>query len=46
MKVFLYALSTCYYCRQAKKFLDDNKVAYDFVNVDLTEGDEKKKLVD
>lgn len=46
MSVMLYALSTCPYCRMTKKFLDDNEVEYDVVDVDLLEGDERTAIVD
>lgn len=46
MAVRLYALSTCPYCRMAKKFLDENSVAYELVEVDLLEGDPKTAAVD
>ncbi len=45
MKVTLYALSTCGWCRKAKSFLDENDVAYDLVYVDLLEKDEKEKVL-
>lgn len=46
MPVFLYALSTCYHCRRTKKWLEDNKVPYDFVDVDLASDEEKQRLVE
>ncbi len=46
MDVFLYALSTCFHCKRAKKWLDDNNIEYSFVDVDLAEGDEKKRLTE
>ena len=45
MKVMLYALSTCAWCRRAKNFLDENDVEYDFVYVDLLEGEERKAIL-
>jgi glutaredoxin-like protein NrdH len=45
-KVFVYALSTCGHCRNAKKLLDNNSVKYDFVDVDLLPRDEMKKTLD
>jgi glutaredoxin len=45
MSVMLYALSTCPYCRMAKKYLDENDVAYDILEVDLLEGAEKDDAV-
>lgn len=46
MKPFLYALSTCPYCKGAKKFLEENNVEYDFVDVDLLVGAEQQEVVD
>jgi glutaredoxin len=43
MKVMLYALSTCGWCRRTKRFFSENGVEYDFVDVDLLEGDEKEQ---
>lgn len=44
--VKLYALSTCSHCRNTRKFLDENNVVYDVVEVDLCPLDEREKLVD
>lgn len=44
--VMLYALSTCSHCRNTKRFLDDNTVDYDVVDVDLAEGNEQAALVE
>ncbi len=44
--VFLYALSTCIHCKNTKKFLDDNKIDYDFVYVDKLSGDEREKAIE
>jgi len=43
-KVLLYAISTCAWCKQAKKFLKDNNVEYEYVDVDLCAEDEKEKV--
>lgn len=45
-KVILYALSTCVWCKMTKQFLSDNSVAYEFVDVDLLEDDDKDKAHD
>ncbi len=45
-KVFLYALSTCGHCRNAKKLLDEKEVEYDYVYVDLLSKDEMGKILD
>ena len=43
-KVFLYALSTCVWCKMTKQFLKDNNVAYEYVDVDLCTEDERDKI--
>ena len=45
-KVFLYALSTCGHCRNAKKLLDEKEVEYEYVYVDLLTKDEMGKILD
>lgn len=44
-KVLLYALSTCIHCKNVKKYFDDNKVEYEFINVDKLEGEERKSTI-
>jgi glutaredoxin-like protein NrdH len=46
LKVMLYALSTCGWCKKTRAFLDDNGVQYDYVYVDLLTGDEKEQVLD
>jgi len=41
-KVMIYALSTCPWCRKAKQLLGEMGVAYDFVDVDRLEGQERE----
>lgn len=43
-KVFVYALSTCVWCKLTKQFLNDNNVQYEFVEVDLEDEKEKQKI--
>ncbi len=43
-KVQVYALSTCVWCKLTKQFLDDNSVEYEFVDVDLLEGEDKRRV--
>lgn len=45
MKPFLYALSTCYHCQRTKKWLTEHHIDFDYVDVDLAEGEERAKLV-
>ncbi|MBF0495555.1 MAG: glutaredoxin family protein [Deltaproteobacteria bacterium] len=44
--VKIYALSTCSHCRATKKFLDECKVKYDCLDVDLTQGQERETILD
>jgi glutaredoxin-like protein NrdH len=43
-ELLLFALSTCGWCRKARNFLDENKLTYRFVYVDLLEGDAQKEV--
>lgn len=43
-KVFIYALSTCAWCKLAKQFLKENKVEYEYVDVDLCNTEDKEKI--
>ncbi len=40
-EVFLYALSTCPWCRKAKQWFTDSQVPFEFVDVDQLRGDEQ-----
>jgi len=44
--VKIYSLSTCSHCKATKKFLGECTVKYDFVDVDLLEGDERKAIIE
>jgi glutaredoxin-like protein NrdH len=43
-KVFVYALSTCVWCKLTKEFLKENNVQYEFVDVDLADEKDKDKI--
>jgi len=43
-KVFVYALSTCAWCRLTKQYLKDNGIEYEYVDVDLCNDDDKDKV--
>jgi glutaredoxin len=34
-KVLLYAISTCAWCKMTKRYLNENKIEYEYVDVDL-----------
>ena len=44
-KLMLYALSTCGHCRNAKKLLTDLGIEYDYLYVDLLQGQEKEQAI-
>jgi glutaredoxin-like protein NrdH len=43
-KVFIYALSTCVWCKMTKQFLKDNGVAFEYVDVDLCTDEDREKI--
>ncbi|MBW1829433.1 MAG: glutaredoxin family protein [Deltaproteobacteria bacterium] len=44
--IMLYTLSTCSHCKATKEFLNDCAVKYDFEDVDLLEGEERKAILE
>jgi len=44
-KVRIYTLSTCSHCKAAKKFLNENNIAYDATDVDLLQGAERETML-
>ena len=44
--VKIYSLSTCSHCKATKKYLGDCSIKYEFVDVDLLEGDERKAILE
>ena len=44
--IMLYTLSTCSHCKATKEFLNDCSVKYDFEDVDLLEGEERKAILE
>ena len=43
-KVFMYAISTCAWCKLTKNFLKDNDVEFEYVDVDLCNEDDREKI--
>jgi len=43
-KVLMYALNTCAWCKLTKQFLKDNSVEYEYVDVDLSNEEDKEKI--
>jgi glutaredoxin len=46
MKVFMYALSTCPWCRKAKQFFKDKGIPFDYVDYDLQPEDKQEKIME
>ena len=44
-KVKMYTLSTCSHCKAAKQWMADHGIEYDFVDVDLLQGEERKDMI-
>ena len=42
----VYALSTCPYCKRTRRFLDDHKIAYDCIEVDLLEDKRQDEVME
>ena len=45
-KVKIFTLSTCSHCKATKKFLHDNGITFDYVDIDLLQGDERHKILE
>ena len=43
-KVLMYAISTCGWCKRAKKMLNDMDVEYEYVDIDLSSWEDKQKI--
>ena len=43
-RVFIYALSTCGWCKLTKKFMEDGSIAYEYIDVDKASSEEKREI--
>lgn len=43
-KVLLYTISTCAWCKRAKKFLTENNIEYEYVDIDLCSKEDREKI--
>jgi len=43
-QVLMYAISTCAWCKMTKKFLKENEVEYEYVDVDLASDEDHEKI--
>lgn len=44
-KVFLYALSTCGWCKKTKQYLKENDIEYEYLDVDKCSKEEQKEAI-
>ena len=44
-KVLIYSISTCGWCNRAKKFLKDNNVEFEYIDIDLCNMEDKRKII-
>ena len=44
-KVKMFTLSTCSHCKATKKFMQDNGIPFDCVDVDLLQGDDRENIL-
>ena len=44
-EVRLFTISTCFHCRSLKKLLEDNKIDYEFTDVDLMPKEERESFI-
>ena len=45
VNVKVFSLSTCSHCREAKKFLGTCTIKYEFIDVDLLQGEERAAIL-
>jgi len=45
-EVKVFSLSTCSHCKATKKYLSDCTIKYEFIDVDLLQGDERKAIIE
>lgn len=43
-KIFVYTNSSCGWCKKTKKFLKENNIEYDYVDVDHSSRDEREEI--
>ncbi len=45
-KVKMYTLSTCSHCKATKQFMNDHEVEYEYVDVDLLDGEDRRGILE
>lgn len=44
--VKMYTISTCSHCKRTKQFLDDHRIDYKYIDVDLLKGDRRAEVLE
>jgi glutaredoxin len=44
-KIMVYALSTCPWCRKMKQFLNEKGIEYEYIDVDLLQGEDRSSIL-
>jgi glutaredoxin-like protein NrdH len=45
-QIRMFTLSTCSHCKATKKFMRDNGIEFDYIDVDLLQGDAREKILE
>ena len=45
-EVKIFSLSTCSHCKATKKFIGECSIKYEFIDVDMLKGDERKDIIE
>ncbi len=45
-KIMIYSLSTCGHCKSAKKFLNDNNIPFNHIDVDLLDKEDRRNTLE
>ncbi len=46
MKIFMYTLSTCPWCRKTKQFFRDKNIPFEYVDYDLQDEEKQEKILE
>jgi glutaredoxin len=44
--IIVFTLSTCMWCKKCKRFLDDRKLKYGYIDIDKIDREDKSKILD
>jgi len=45
-EVMIFSLSTCSHCKATRKFLGECTIQYEYIDVDMLKGDERKAIIE